>query len=74
MKKTKHLAALAAMMALFAAGCDNGMTAAMGAVIAGQQDVPVESVEINPKTITIESGTAKPLTATYCRATPPTRR
>ena len=56
--------AMAAMTVLLAAGCDNGMTGAVAVVIAGQKDVAVESVTIEPDTLTLATGTARKLTAT----------
>ncbi|MDE5614118.1 MAG: leucine-rich repeat protein [Treponemataceae bacterium] len=56
--------AMAAMTVLLAAGCDNGMTGAVAAVVAGQKDVAVESVTIEPDTLTLATGTARKLTAT----------
>ena len=56
--------AMAAMTVLLAAGCDNGMTGAVAAVIAGQKDVAVESVTIEPDTLTLATDTARKLTAT----------
>ena len=60
--------AMAAMTVLLAAGCDNGMTGAVAAVIAGQQNeqkpVAVEDITLDRGTLTLKPGTEWQLTAT----------
>ena len=70
--KKKWIAAIATCMAamtvLLAAGCDNGMTGAVAAVIAGQQNeqkpVAVEGITLDRETLTLKPGMEWQLTAT----------